>query len=314
MWKIVLRRLIMGVVLLLVVSALIFVLVSLIPGDAAQAILGPNASEAQLEALRAQLHLDLPLWQRYLEWVTAALHGDLGTSTVTPQAVTVQLNKGLAVSVPLALGAVLISSLIGITLGTFAAVRGGALSRSLDIVALLGMALPTFWIALVFSNIFGVQLRWFPATGFTSFDDDPVAWLRSLVLPVAALCIGGIAGISRQSRDSIDDTLSREFVDALRVQGYSRRRILFGHVAKTAAIPTIAMIGGQFVTVISSAVLVESVFGLPGLGSIAIRATLNRDLPVIVAAAIYICLIVIVVNLVLDLVYAAINPKVRVKA
>jgi len=314
MLNIVVRRLVAGAALLVVVSALTFVLVALIPGDAASNILGPGASEAQLETLRHQLGLDLPLWQRYLDWAVAAVQGDLGTSIVSPQPVATQLGRGLEVSIPLAFGAVLVGSLIGVAVGVFAAVEGRWLSKALDVLVLVGMALPTFWVALLLSSVVGVQLGWLPATGFVSFDDDPVGWLRSLALPVAALCVGGIAMVSKQTRDSVDETLSRDFIDALRVEGASPRRILFGHVLRNAAIPTVAVLGALFISALSGAVLVESVFGLPGLGSIAVRATSTRDVPVIVGVAVYFCLVVIVVNLVLDVVYALINPKVRVRS
>ncbi len=314
MLKIILRRAAAGVVLLFAVSALTFTLVSLIPGDAASALLGPNASEQQLTALREQLGLNLPLWQRYFEWAVSAVQGDLGTSIVSPQPVATQLNRGLAVSIPLAFGAVVLASAIGTALGVYAATEGRWLSKALDVVALIGMGLPPFWIALVLSNVFGVELGWFPATGFVPFPDDPVLWAKSLVLPIAALCVGGIAMVSKQTRDSVDEVLSKEFVDVLRVQGLSPRRILFGHVLRNAAIPAIAVTGGLFVSTLSGAVLAESVFGLPGLGSIAVRATATRDVPVIVAVACYFCLIVIVVNLVLDAIYAFVDPKVRTRS
>lgn len=314
MLRVIGRRLAMGVLLLLIVSALTLILVSLIPGDAATAILGPNASSAQVSELRRQLGLDLPLWQRYLDWLAGAVRGDLGTSIVSPQPVVTQLNQGLAVSIPLALGAVGVAWIIGTGLGVFAAAEGRWVSRALDVLALIGMALPTFWIALLLSNVFGVELKWLPATGFVPFADSPVDWARSLVLPIAALCVGGIAMVSRQTRDNVDDILGRDFVDALRVEGASARRILFGHVMRNAAIPSVAVIGALFVSALSGAVLVESVFGLPGLGSVAVRATMTRDVPVIVGASVYFCIIVIIVNLVLDIAYMFINPKVRARA
>ncbi|GAB3615871.1 ABC transporter permease [Okibacterium endophyticum] len=314
MTRVIARRLVMGVALLFIVSAIAFLLVSFIPGDAASSILGPYASESQVDALRTEMGLDLPLWQQYANWLSGAVAGDLGTSILSPQPVADQLYKGVWVSLPLALGAVVFGMLIGVAIGTLAAVRGGLLARSLDTVALIGMALPAFWVALVLSSFFGVELGWFPATGFVSFTDSPAEWARSLTLPIVSLSIGGVAIIAKQTRDSVDDVLRRDFVDALRVGGIPRSRILFGHVLKNASIPIIAVTGNNFVAALGGAVLIESIFGLPGLGSIAVRATLTRDVPVIIGAAVFFCIIVIIVNLLLDIVYATINPKVKAKA
>ena len=311
-FHIVLRRLLIGVGLLFVVSAMAFALVSLIPGDAATAILGPYASTDSVDALRQQMGLNLPLWHQYVDWAGRAVRGDLGTSIMTSQPVTQQLDQGVLVSLPLALGAVVVSTVVGVASGTVAAVRGRFLARSLDAAGLVAMALPAFWVALILSNVFGVRLGWFPATGFVPFLDSPTQWARSLVLPVVSLSVGGVAIIAKQSRDAVDDVLHRDFVDVLRVEGISNRRILFRHVLKNAAIPVLSVSGTQFVASLGGAVLIENIFGLPGLGSMAVSATQNQDLPMIVGAAIYFCLVVIAVNLVLDLVYAAVNPKVQV--
>lgn len=312
--RIITRRILIGIGLLFVVSALAFVLVSLIPGNAAESILGTSATPQQITQLNTQLGLNRPLWDQYWTWLTQALRGNLGDSILSPQPIAPELNKAALVSIPLAIGATIASMVIGTASGTLAAIRGGSVARALDGFGLIAMALPAFWIAIVLAQVFGVELGWFPATGLVPFSQSPADWLHSLVLPAAALCIGGIASVSKQTRDSVDDILRRDFVDVLKVDGISSRRILFHHILRNAAIPVIAVSGTQFIATLGGAVLIEAIFGLPGLGTLAVNATVNHDLPTIVGVAVYFCIAVVVVNLILDVVYALLNPKVRARA
>ena len=310
--RLIARRLIVGAVLLLVVSALTFVLVALIPGDPAHAILGDSASPAQYAALDRQLGLDRPLWLQYVTWAGHALRGNLGTSLVAPTPVAATLNADLSVTLPLAIGAAVLSLLVGGVLGVLAAVRGGWVARLIDLAGLVGLGLPSFWVALLLGEFFGVKLHLLPATGFVALGVSPAGWIRSLILPVAALSIGGIAGVSKQTRDSVDDVLRQEFILALRVDGIPLRRILFLHTLRNAAIPVLAVSGTQFVAVLGGAVIIENVFALPGLGSTVVGAAVEHDIPVIVGASVYFCALVIVVNLLVDVMFALVNPKIRV--
>jgi peptide/nickel transport system permease protein len=305
------RRLALGVALLFVVSALTFVLVALIPGDPAHAILGNNATAAQYAMLDRQLGLDRPLWQQYATWAGHALQGNLGTSLVAPTPVAATLNADLSVTLPLAIGAALLSLAVGGALGLVAAMRGGWVARLVDLAGLIGLGLPSFWVALLLGEFFGVKLHLLPATGFVALGASPAGWARSLVLPVIALAIGGIAGISKQTRDSVDDVLRQEFVRALRVDGIPLRRVLVQHVLRNAAIPVLAVSGTQFVAVLGGAVIIENVFALPGLGSTVVQGAVEHDIPVIVGASVYFCALVIAVNLLIDVMFALVNPKIR---
>ncbi|MEU9456626.1 ABC transporter permease [Streptomyces sp. NPDC048277] len=309
--QLVIRRLVVGFALLFVVSALTFVLVALIPSDPARSILGNTATAQQITALRSQLGLDRPLWAQYASWAGHALRGDLGSSLIAPQSVASTLNADLSVTLPLTVGAVLVTMTVGVAAGTLAALRGGVVARLIDLVALTGLALPSFWVALVLGEYFGVRLHWLPATGFVAFADSPLGWLRSLVLPVVAVAVGGVAAVAKQTRESVDGVLRQEYIRALRADGLPLRRLLFLHVLRNAAIPVVAVGGTQFVAVLGGTVIVENVFALPGLGSTVVRAALDHDLPLIVGAAVYFCALVVLANLLVDVVFALINPKLR---
>ncbi|MET9382246.1 ABC transporter permease [Streptomyces sp. NPDC002928] len=310
--RLILRRLRVGLALLLVVSALTFVLVALIPGDPAHSILGNTATEAQYAALREQLGLDRPLWAQYGSWLWDALRGNLGESLIAPQPVASVLNADLSVTLPLAIGAVLVSVIVGVAGGTLAALRGGVVARLIDLAAMIGLALPSFWGALMLGQYFGVQLHWLPATGFTALSTSPVGWLRSLVLPVIAVGIGGVATVAKQTRDSVDDVLRQQYVQALRVEGIPLRRVLLRHVLRNAAVPVLATGGTQFVAALGGTVIVENVFALPGLGSTVVQAATEHNLPIIVGAAVYFCVLVVLANLLVDVLFALVNPKVRI--
>jgi len=311
MRRLILRRLGIGVVLVVVASAVTFVLIALVPGNAAQTILGASATPAQVAQLARELGLDRPLWAQYASWLGHALRGDLGTSLVSPQPVTATLDADLSVTLPLTIGAVGTSLVVGATLGTLAAVRGGAVARLIDLAAMAGLALPSFWIGLVLMELVAVKLRWLPATGFVALGASPLEWLRSLILPIATLAAGGVAAVARQTRDSVDDVLRQEFVTALRADGIPARQVLLGHTLRNAAIPVIAVSGTQFVAALGGAVVIENVFALPGLGSTVVQAATDHDLPLIMGAAVYFCVLVVIASLLVDVAYSLINPKVR---
>ncbi|HKT04343.1 MAG TPA: ABC transporter permease [Rugosimonospora sp.] len=306
------RRGAMAVLLLFAVSALTFVLVGLIPGDPAADILGSQATTDQYAALDQRLGLDRPIWTQYGGWLAHAVRGDLGSSLISGTPVTTLLDSALSVTVPLVLGALVLSTVLGVGLGVLAATRGGFAGRIVDAGSLVGLALPDFWIALVLSEYFGVRLGWLPATGFVPFGQSPVDWFASLVLPWVTLAVAGAASIAKQTRNCVDDVLHRDFVDALLVDGIGRGRILVRHVLRNAAVPVVATVGVSFVAVLGGTVIVENVFALPGLGRAAVSATTQHDLPVLVGCAVYFCIAVVLVNLATDLAYGALNPRARV--
>jgi peptide/nickel transport system permease protein len=311
MLRLVARRLALSVPLVFVVSALTFVLLALTPGDPAFAILGPYAPESSYAQLREQLGLNDPIWVRYWEWLSAAVHGDFGTSLFTGQSVMDAIVQRLPVTTSLIIGALVLSTIIGVGLGVLAAVRRGASARAIDVGSLVGMAIPSYWLALVLVAVFAVRWGLLPATGYVALADSPGEWARSLVLPVTVLAISGVAVLAKQTRDAMLDVLSRDFIITLRARGVSERSIILKHGLRNAAIPVVTIVGLLFVGMLSGTVFVETVFAMPGLGGLAVQGTLQHDIPVVQGTAVVFTLIVVAVNLLADLAYGWLNPKAR---
>ncbi|MCX5384402.1 ABC transporter permease [Streptomyces sp. NBC_00083] len=305
------RRLLSSAPLLFLVSALTFVLVSLVPGDPARTIVGQHATAEQYAAVRSQLGLDDSLPAQYWHWMAHALHGDLGSSLFSGEAVTAVLNARLPVSLSLIVAGTLVSGILGVSLGVLTARRGGFLVRIVDGLSLVGLAVPAFWFALVLIAVLAVKLRWFPVTGYVPLTEDPVQWARCLVLPVVSLSLGTVAMIAKQTRDSVLDTLGRDFVRVMQANGFSRRSILYRHVLRNAALPVVTVLGVVLISLLATAVFVETVFAMPGLGLLTQQATIQHDIPVIQGAVLYITVLVVVVNLLVDLTYRQLDPRVR---
>ncbi|MDQ6526732.1 ABC transporter permease [Nocardioides sp. LHD-245] len=308
---IIVTRLLGAIPLLLAVTALTFVLIALAPGDVAQAILGPDATPAAYDQLREQLGLNLPLHEQYWGWLTGVLHGDVGTSLYNGESVSHAIAQRLPVTLSLMVGALIVSLVVGVALGMASAVRRGAFGRAIDMFALIGFAVPSFWLGAQLIVLFAVQLGWFPATGYVPLGVDSGEWARSLALPVAALAFGGIAAIAKQSRDAFLDALAQPFVSVALANGVSIGSILFRHVLKVASLRITTILGLQALTLLGGTVVVENVFSLPGLGTLAANATSRGDVPMIQGIVLYYAFMVVAVNLLVDIVYAWLNPRVR---
>lgn len=312
MMSLVLRRVSTAVLMLVLVSMLTFALVGLAPGDPATTILGASATPDQVTALRAQLGLDRPLVVQYADWLGNALHGNFGQSLVSSQDVGHAITSALPVTLSLVIGGTLFAGIFGVALGMVSAIRAGRLGRGIDVLATMGLALPNFWLGWILVALFAVKLHVLPATGYVSLSSSPAEWIKSLILPVLTLGAVGLTGIAKQTRDSISETLSREYVNAWRTDGTPERRVL-RHVLRNAAIPILTIIGLYFIGMLSGTVIVESVFAMPGLGSMAVSAARSGDLPMIQGVVVVLCLGVVVANLVLDFFYGWLNPKERIK-
>jgi peptide/nickel transport system permease protein len=310
MIKILLRRLAISVPVLIVVSFLTFALVSVTPGGAAYAILGQGATPEALARLKSELGLNEPLAVQYLDWLGRTLTGNLGNSLINGQPVGAAISQRLAPTISLLVSAIVVITVVGVGLGTIAATRGGPIARTIDLLSFGGLAVPNFVLALYLIPLFALTLRWLPASGYVPFGQSVPEWAASLVLPVIALSFGGVGIVAKQTRAAIDDVLSREFVSIMRANGYRRRSIIYKHVLKTAAMPIIAIVGVVFVGLISGTILVEAVFAFPGLGGLAVQASGQSDITLLVGVTVIFTLFVIVINYALDICYAAVNPKV----
>lgn len=308
------RRLLFAGPLLFIVSALSFVLLSLTPGDAAQAILGfrKDVSPAEYPQLRHALGLDLPIYAQYWRWVTHVFTGDLGRSLTSGVKVSDLIAQHFQVTLALTVGSMLMIVLIGVPMGLFSAVRGGILARVVDGLSLIGLSLPGFWIGAALIAVFAVKLRWLPAVGYVPFAESPSDWLRSLVLPVFALALVGIATVAKQTREGMLDVLGSEYVRMAVANGTPPLAIYFTHALKNAAIPVVTILGLQAIGLMGGAVLIENVFGMPGLGNLAVSAAQEHDFPLIQGIVVSFTVVVVLINLAIDASYVWLNPRVRV--
>jgi peptide/nickel transport system permease protein len=309
--RVVARRLLLAVPLVFLVSVLTFVLVALTPGDPAYTILGSAATPQQVAALDKTMGFNLPVWVQYWHWLDNALHGNFGSSFISGLPVTSIIASRLPVTLSLVIGGTLLGATGGVLLGIFSAVRSGPSGRVTEVLQMLGIAVPNFWLGLILIEVFAVKVHLFPATGYVSFSASPGQWLRSLVLPLIALSVPAFTGIAKQTRDGIRDAMSRDYVRMLRACGTPEWRIVYIHALRNAAIPVLTFVGLLFITLVSGTVFVESVFAMPGIGGLAQTVTTDHDLAVIQGVAIVYCLVVVAANLLTDLAYGWVNPKAR---
>ena len=308
------RWLASSLVLLFVITAATFVLASMAPGDAARAILSSQSGSytvQQYQQTRHALGIDQPLPVQYWHWLDGVLHGSLGADLFSGQPVTQELNARLGPSLSIIVGTVIVSGLAGVSLGVISALRGGALGRLVDVVSLAGLALPNFWLALVLVELLAVKVQVFPATGYAPLGADPGPWLRSIALPVLTLSAGAVAFVAKQTRDSLSEVMSRDFIVMLRARGLSRRSVVLRHALRNAAIPVVTVLGLLLVSLLGGTVLIETVFSIPGLGQQAVTAAGSHDLPVIEGVAFYFAVVVVIANLLVDVSYRLLNPRMR---
>ena len=308
------RWLVSSLVLLFVITVLTFLLASMAPGDAAKAILSSQSGSytvQQYQQMRHALGIDQPPPVQYWHWLDGVLHGSLGTDLFSGQPVTQELNARLGPSLSIIVGTVIVSGLVGVSLGIVSALRGGTLGRLVDVVSLAGLAVPNFWLALVLAELLAVRVQVFPATGYAPLSADPGPWLRSIALPVLTLSAGGVAFVAKQTRDSLSEVMSRDFIVMLRARGLSQRSVVLRHALRNAAIPVVTVLGLLLVGLLGGTVLIENVFSIPGLGQEAVTAAGSHDLPVIEGVAFYFAVVVVIANLLVDVSYRLLSPRMR---
>lgn len=307
----ILRRLLSGVVLIAVISFLAFVLLYAGGGDIARRILGENATAETVAKKTEELGLNRPLLAQYGDWVVSAITGNLGRSWFTGELVSVSVSGRLAVTLSLVLGATIVSAVLAVVLGVLAARRGGIIDGAVQFLSLVGFAVPGFLIALLLVLIFAINLGWFKATGYVPITTSPSGWIASVTLPVIALSLGAIATVAAQVRGSVIDAMSRDYVRTLRSRGLGMGSVIYKHVLRNAGGPALAVLAVQFVGLLGGAVVVEQIFAIPGMGQLSVRSTTLGDVPVVMGLVIAFAIIVVIVNLLIDLAQAALNPKVR---
>lgn len=299
---------------LVVASLVVFTVMDVLPGDPAQVMLGTEAREDTLAALRSRLGLDRPAPERYLAWVAGLATGDLGVSYTYDEPVAGLIAERLAVTLPLAVFAILLSTAIALPIGIVAAVRRGTLVDTAVMgFGQLGVAIPNFWFAMLLVLVFAVQLRWTGAGGFPGWSAGPAAALGALLLPAIALALPQAAILARITRSSTLDVLGEDYVRTAWAKGLSYRTVLGRHVLRNALAGPVTIMGLQFAFLLSGTIIIENVFFLPGLGRLVLQAVAQRDLIVVKDVVVILVAAVVVVNFLVDLAYAAIDPRLRVR-
>ena len=307
-----LKRLITLVATLIATSIVVFVVLEVLPGNAAQILMGPDASPEAVQALATKLGIDHPAVQRYGHWIAGLLTGDLGESYAYSTPVADLLAERLALTVPLAVLAMALTAAIAIAAGIYAAARHNKLG-DVGVMALsqAGIAIPNFWFAILLILLFSVQLGWFSAGGFPGWGEGVLPGLRALLLPAVSLAVVQAAILARITRSAVLDVLREDFVRTARAKGLSERATLWGHVLRNAMIPVVTVMGLQFAELLAGTIVVESVFYLPGLGRLIFQSISNRDLIVVRNCVMLLAAMVVVVNFIVDVLYAAIDPRVK---
>jgi peptide/nickel transport system permease protein len=307
-----LRRILAVIPVMAVVVTVVFLLIHLIPGDPASALLGPDATTAQIEATRRQLGLDRPVWEQLLKFYGRVLQGDLGHSYFLNRPVTEALWERAEPTLLLTLSALLVAVAIGVPSGIVAgAYPGSAWDRTLMLGALLGVCIPGFWLSLNFIYLFAVRLGWLPAAGYASLFVDPGAALRYMVLPAVSLGFNQSALIARIARSCMLEVLQQDYIRTARAKGLRERAVIYGHAFRNALVPVVTVIGITMAILIGGAVVTEIVFNIPGLGRLVISAILRRDYPVVQGVVLVTAATYVLINLAVDMIYAFIDPRIR---
>ncbi|HBZ45143.1 MAG TPA: peptide ABC transporter [Maritimibacter sp.] len=297
---------------LLVASVVIFAVIEVIPGDPASYMLGMNASPEAVEALRERLGLNDSLPLRYVDWITGMLAGDFGQSYTYKVPVADLVAQRLWVSLPLAAYALILSTLIAIPIGLVAAAKRGSMTDySIMGVTQLGIALPNFWFAMLLVLVFSVSLRWFAAGGFPGWDAGLWPGLKALTLPAVALALPQASILARVMRSALIDTLGQDYIRTARAKGLTRRQATVRHALRNALIPVLTIIGLQFSFLLAGAIIIENVFYLPGLGRLIFQGITQRDLIVVESLVMLLVFAVILVTFLVDIAYAAVDPRLR---
>lgn len=304
MFHYVARRLLHLIPVLLGISFLVFLLVHLVPGDPVRVMLADAGSPEQVERMRRQLGLDRPIYVQYASFVVRAAQGDFGRSIHTRRPVAQEVAFRIPYTVRMAVAATIVAVAMGVVLGAIAAMHHqSALDYGTMVVALAGVSLPNFWLGLVLILMFSLHLRWLPPAGADSF--------LHLILPAVTLGTSSSAIIARLTRSSMLEVLRQDYIRTARAKGVGPRRLVYRHALKNAMIPVVSIVGMQFASLLGGAVIVETVFGWPGIGRLAVDAIFTRDIPVIQAVVLVAAVIFVFMNLLVDLLYGLLDPRIR---
>ncbi len=307
------RRLLALIPLLLIVSFLVFAMSFVIPGDPARTLAGGlRATPDRVALIRHQLGLDKPIIVQYGRWLAHALSGNLGRSLFKSTLVATEIKRRFPVTFSMAIGALVLIVLLGVPAGIAAGTRpGGIIDRAVTLGTSAAIAVPDFWLSIMLVVVFAVKLKWLPAIGYVSFTHSPVEWATHLYLPWIAMGLGGAAPVARQLRGGLIDVLDQDYIRTAGAKGLPEWRVVFKHALKNAATAPVTIIGIQFAYLLGGTVILEYIFSIPGLGQYFFIGLNTRDLPVIQGVTLVVALTFVLLNLLVDVLYAYLNPKVR---
>ncbi len=307
-----LRRLLASVPVLLLVTLISFSIMLLVPGDPAAAIAGAGATNQEIEAIRSQLGLDRPFLEQLLRWYGGLLQGDLGRSILLNRPVWQAIVERLPITLPLAMFALLLTLIIGIPAGIIAALRANTwVDQAVTGLAMLGVSVPSFWLALMLIVLFGVHLEWLPTGGFVPFHENPAAWARSMVLPSISLALLQVGLLARITRATMLEVLRQDYVRTAWAKGLPGWMVIGKHALKNVMVPVVTVIGISFGLLLSGSIVIETVYAMPGIGRLLANAIFGRDYPVIQGGLLLTGTVLVLLNLVVDILYAVIDPRVR---
>ncbi|MGI6254804.1 MAG: ABC transporter permease [Acutalibacter sp.] len=302
------------IITLFLVSILTFAVFQILPGDPALVILGVDADPAQIQQLHDEMGLDRPIVLRFLSWIGGVLRGDLGQSYRYHQPVSQLIGSAFGVTVQLAVFALVITAVVGIPVGIWLSHHSKKpYAMPVSLLSQLGLSVPAFCFSVLLVNIFSVWLEWLPSMGYTAFSQDPVAWLKSLILPAVAIAFGSTAVLIRYVKVSIAQQERQDYVKTAQSKGVPSRKILRGHVLRNSLIPVLTIFGMTITDVLGGSIIIENVFSLPGIGRLISSSINSRDLPLIQGLVLYLAVIVVICNFVVDVLYSVIDPRIRLK-
>ena len=316
MFRYLLRRILLMAPTLVIVTFLVFLLLFLSPGDPILLLVPIDEvgqmTDEEMDLLRSKLGLDRPIPVQYADWLVHVLQGDLGRSIHQRRAVSDLLQARFPVTLELALLSVLTATIVAVPIGIYTAVRPGSIGDFIgNIVALMGVSAPNFWVALLLIILFAVQLRWLPAGGFVRISHNPVEHIERMILPVITLSTALMAVTMRLTRSSMLEVLNEDYVRTARSKGLAQRRIVFVHALKNALIPVVTTVGIQIGRILGGTIVIEIIFSFPGMGKLLLDAIFGRDFPVVQGSVLLITLTFMGINLFVDLTYAVIDPRIR---
>lgn len=312
MFSYLVKRILSAIPVLLIVSIIIFLIIHITPGNPASVILGEEATPAQIAELEESLGLNLPIHEQYFNWITGVFQGDLGMSYFMKEPVTDSIMSRLAPTISLAIFAQIIALLIAIPIGVLAANKRGSLTdSSMMVFALLGMSIPSFLLALLLVLLFGVQLGWLPTSGFRPMSEGLLIHLKYLILPAISLGSVQAALIARMTRSSMLEVLNMNYIKSARAKGVKNFTLIIKHAFRNALLPILTVVGSTFGTLITGAVVTETIFNIPGMGQLIINSIERRDFAVIQGVILFITVLYIFLNLLIDILYGIIDPRVR---